>query len=814
MGSTFLLPEYVREETGNHTAEVEDYLAGRLSEEMFRSRRVPRGIYQQRQPGLYMVRVRVPGGYLEAEQARQLARVCRQYTGGNLHFTTRQDAQLHGVPIEATPQILEQLLEKRLTSLGGGGNSVRNITTCSHSGTYTGGVFDPLPYAMALTGYLLPRKSSYNLPRKFKIAFSCCPGDGALARVNDLGLISRYRNGEAGFAVYVGGGMGSHSRAGDLFASFLPAGEIIRLTEALIRVFDRHGDRRNRQQARLRFAVERLGVNKFHREVAGEMEDVSREGVPDAVPVGTDNHPLQHQTGQASDDGATLPGYRSWKEKAVLEQKQEGFFSVLLPLKRGDLPAEDLLCAAEIAERFGASLLRVDRRQNLVIPHLAGNSLPEAYRKLQEMTVEVTGESSEPWMVSCKGAETCKLGVCRSQDLNEAISEAFDKEGLPPELFRELDFHVSGCPNNCGQHSAAGLGFFGAVRRSNNRSYPVYNLVANGGNGGQKFNLAETAAMIPARRVPTFTVELLKDFLNSAHRPAGFSAYWEEEGREKALTLADKYSRVPTHEEDPAFYRDWGSEEEFSLSGRTRGECGAGVVELIADELEKSEEAYRRAKNSSENRARKLLEAVSTAAGALLVTRGTEPGHPDTALKEFERRFIEENLASEEHRDLLVLTRAGLRSSKTAEELIDRFEEVSGFLQEVQRLYDEMDASLNFKVKREDETIETAKEIERKAEKEKEAAEKANTAASDTGKESAETGQAHLDLRGVECPMNFVHAKIALEQLPVGSLLEVILDRGEPVENVPASFRDQDQEVISIEPEGSEHYRVLIRRAK
>lgn len=787
MNTTYSIPRNVMKDLERHARDVERYLAGELSHDMFKARRVPRGIYEQRQNGLYMVRVRVAGGSLWASQAHRLAELSRRYADGKIHITTRQDIQLHQVKIEDTYAIMKGLLEVGLTPYGGGGNTVRNVTSCANGGFARDEVFNTQPYALAVTNYLLQFESSFNLPRKFKIAFSGCQDDCALAGVNDLGFVARFKGGKPGFAVYVGGGMGTRSRAGDLYKEFVPVEDTLRIVEAVKRIFIRYGDRRNPHRARLRFVVERLGVDKFFSELEQELRRVTEEGVPDAIPVELEAGPRPPE-GDPLNCVVDETGFEIWQKTAVRPQQQEGYFSVTVMLKRGDLPANDLDRLAELAKLHAGSQLRTDRLQNFIIPHIPAEHLKSVYHELQDFSVDVTGRlSSEALLVSCKGAATCRLGICRSQDLNAAISEAAVAAGIDQSVFSEVEIHTSGCPNNCGQHAIAPLGFFGAARINEGRSYPSYFVVVGGRTGRDGTALSQPVIQLPAKNIPGFTVELFKDYMNSQHRHKGFLAYWEEGGRKLALKLAEKYSDLPSYEYAPEFYRDWGSDEDFSLAGRGPGECGAGIFELIAQELKKAERAYSVAQDASVNptqRAQHLLQTVTLAAGALLVTKGIEPGNPDVSAKGFEDHFIDTGIASERYRDLLVLTRLALRGNEQL--LLDQVETVRSFLNEVQQLYDAMDASLNFPVK--------------------------------TGDRPGTNGESpasqELDLRGVKCPMNFVHAKIALEQLDIGQVLDVILDDGEPVKNVPASFRAQGQEVIALTPEDKSSFRVRIRRAQ
>src|SRR5450759_588506 len=272
------LPDELAQDIEQHAQDVQRFLKGELSASILKSRRVPRGIYEQRQNGSFMVRVRVPGGAISAGQTRALAVVASRYGGGTLHVTTRQDIQLHDVQIGPTPDIMRELFRAGLTSKGGGGNTVRNVTACPYAGICPAERFDVTPCVVAVTEYLIGLPGSYNLPRKYKIAFSGCGADCALARVNDLGFIASVRDGVPGFSVYAGGGMGAESRVGDRMEEWVPAAEVIRIAEAVRRLFDRLGDRGNRRRARLRFAMERVGAGEFRGMLREAVQTVTGEG--------------------------------------------------------------------------------------------------------------------------------------------------------------------------------------------------------------------------------------------------------------------------------------------------------------------------------------------------------------------------------------------------------------------------------------------------------------------------------------------------------------------------------------------------------
>ena len=364
--ATCRLPAELAQDIEQHAHDVDRFLKGELSASILKSRRVPRGIYEQRQNGTYMVRVRVPGGALDLAQARGLAGVASRYGGGTLHVTTRQDIQIHDVLIEQTPAIMRELLPAGLTSKGGGGNTVRNVTACPYAGFCPAERFDVTPCVVAVTQHLIGLPGSYNLPRKYKIAFSGCGADCALARVNDLGFIAQVRDGVPGFGVYAGGGMGAESRVADRMEAWVPAAQVVRIAEAVRQLFDRLGDRRNRRRARLRFAVERVGADEFRGMLREAVAAVTADGVPAS----------EYATEIAANPVAPSGDYRGLLTEMagveVLRQRQAGYVAVPLRLPMGQISWQALAALADIAERFSADqLLRATQDQNLLLPFVA-----------------------------------------------------------------------------------------------------------------------------------------------------------------------------------------------------------------------------------------------------------------------------------------------------------------------------------------------------------------------------------------------------------------------------------------------------------
>lgn len=759
--TTYRMPESVVEDTLAYRGEVEKFTAGETSPVAFRAIRVPMGIYEQRESDTYMVRVRGAAGLFLPHQTECIAALSEEFGSGIVHVTTRQDLQIHRVLVQDTPTILEKLLAVGLSSKGGGGNTVRNISTCPLAGVCKDEVFDVTPYALALTEYLLADRGNFNLPRKFKTAFSGCGKDCGLASVADLGFFAHEDDGVRGFSVYAGGGMGLHSAIGIKIEEFIPDNAIFEVAEAVKRLFDKYGDRTNRNKARLRFVVERVGAEEFRRLYRKELEQVHREQitVPEINPP--EDRPVQISRRSLSEPSD--PGYLAWKDNHVQPQKQDGLYVVRIPLPLGDIQAEALRSLADAAAVLGNGTLRTAQDQNLQLRGIPGPSLPELHQALRQIEKSFVAVQSIA-CVACAGASTCKLGLCLSRGLAEAIEAELkdvDADNSP--------IRISGCPNSCGHHPIAPIGLHGGAIRVNDRLVPVYSIFAGGRLAEGDSRLAQFIAKVPAKVVPT----MLREFFDENNQ--------ESETLQKLITrlrgLAKKYEHVPPYEEAPEFYRDYGASEDFSLAGRGPGECGAGVMDVIALDIDE-------AKNALERNA--LYDAVVLAARALLVTKGLEPRKDREIFAAFSEHMIAPRWVSSGVQNLLGSAMDfKLGDRKTLDDLrID----VRALIERVEVLFKSLDSNLNFRVEPVEEVV------------------------ADNTPNKTEASQ-ELDLRGVACPMNFVRAKVQLEQLNDGEILDILLDDGEPVRNVPASLAEQGQEVMSVTGE-ADHFRVRVRKTQ
>lgn len=758
---------------------VERYKRGEVSHAKFRGFRVPLGVYEQRTRNTFMMRIRLPGGAVTPAQLKGLARVARRYAV-RLHVTTRQDMQLQNVTLDDIVPLYRGLHALGLTCQGGGGNTVRNIMACPDAGVCPRETFNVLPYAVALTEYLLAFSSSYNLPRKFKLAFSGCPEDGGWATLNDLGFVAARRNGEPGFIVYAGGGMGAYSAVGVKLHDFIPVAEVGYVAEAVKRLFDRLGDRRRKHQARLRFVVKRLGVEQFREEYAQELARVKAE-----CPVTLHLHTAEEQPSGPVNIPAETPvddGFQAWRALRVREQRQPGFLQVRLPLPLGDLDPDRLEALAVLAERVGEGALRATPTQDLLFRWVRVEELVYLYNRLRSLGLAAVAPQNLSRLVCCKGAATCKQGLCLSTGVTEAVAAELDRAGVRLEELPEVRVLISGCPNACGHHPSATLGLYGIARRIDDRPVPFYEVLAGGRMENGVRVLAEPRGAVPAKNVPA----LVRDFLVRYHERHdefdGFFAFLQTEGDAWLDELVHRYGSVPSYEDNPEFYRDFGREEDFSLAGRGPGECGAGVFDMIESDLEEARCAWTAWQEQDDTAP--LYHAAASLARSLLVLRGVDPDTREEALTAFEELFVATGWVARRYKFLVKAAHTFAATGNEAP-LREVAEWIPALTERIETLYRSIDADLQFRVDREEDPT---------------------PAAAEAAEEITE-----LDLRGIRCPLNYVRARIMLEEMNPGAVLELRLDDGEPIRNVPASLENDGQEILEMASENG-HYRLRVRK--
>jgi sulfite reductase beta subunit-like hemoprotein len=510
---------------------LERFERGELSPEAWRQLRLLHGTYGQRQDGVVMQRIKIPQGVLTAGQLRVIAEVAEAHSRGFAHVTTRQNLQLHFVAVRGAEAAMRRLAEAGVTTREACGNAVRNVTACPFAGVAADEVFDVTPYAEAVSRHFLRHPLSSALPRKFKIAFEGCPEDHAAASIHDLGFVATTtEGGRRAFVVRAAGGTSTVPVSAPVLVDALPAAEVLELCEAVLRVFHRLGDRRNRHANRMKFLVRKLGFEGFRAEVLAERARVRAEGAP-ALPFDPERPPEERAPcgerpaappanelaarvrAQTPRGPGVVPAVRpvpapppealaAFERTNVRPQRQPGFVTVEVVLPLGDATSAQLTALADLAAAYGDGTVRLTRGQDAVLRWVPRADVPALHARLAAAGLAADGAGTAVDVTSCPGAESCKLAVTQSRGLGRLLEAHLRSH---PELAAAapgLDLKVSGCPNGCGQHHVAAIGFQGSARKVAGRAVPQYFLLVGGGLGAGGARFGRLAAKLPARRVP------------------------------------------------------------------------------------------------------------------------------------------------------------------------------------------------------------------------------------------------------------------------------------------------------------------------
>ncbi len=529
-----------------------------------------------------MVRCKIPSGLLTAPQVEQLGRIADEFAGGKGHLTTRQNIQYHFVPLGRVADLMHLMADAGMTNREACYNTVRNVTTCAWAGIAADEVFDPRPYAQRVAYALLRKDLTGNLPRKFKIAFDGCQSRDCIAgAINDVGLRALVRDGQRGFRVVVGGGLGALPREAQLLDDFLPEDRLLNRIEAVIRVFNQYGNRENRNLARLKFLVRDRGFAWLKEEIDRQYSDILTGGGiewPELVPEGfggfSANPPpratlpvLDHPPAGA----ASTAAYDEWLESNAIEQRQPGYAAVSVRVEQGNLTGDQLRAVARIASQSGDGTVRVGMDQNLVLGFIPLANLPRVYRELEAAGLGLPGARRIDDVVTCPGAYSCNLALTKAMTMGAALSRAV--AGYQDARVRQLAIRVSGCPNACGQHWIGDFGFYGNARKIDGREVPYYLMLLGGGfdeAGVMRFGLAVQS--IPARLAPEAVRRVLDHFIANRLSEETFRQYVLRHKVETFRQLTADLAKPA--EMFPEIYQDWGDDQPFSLE-LGRGECAA-----------------------------------------------------------------------------------------------------------------------------------------------------------------------------------------------------------------------------------------------
>jgi sulfite reductase (ferredoxin) len=575
---------------------IQEFVEGKVSDEKFRAYRLARGVYGQRQLGVQMIRIKLPYGRLNSEQLVRIADVCDEFASGVMHATTRQDIQIHHVKLAQTPQLWAKLEEKDITLREACGNTVRNVTGSANAGIDPDEAFDITPYAHGFFKYFLRNPICQEMGRKFKVAFSSSEKDDAFTYIHDLGFIPKVKEGKKGFRVVLGGGLGAQPFHAHVVTDFMGVDEFIPFSEAVIRVFDRYGERTRRHKARLKYLIHDLGFEAFMALVEEEKKAIKSKvykvDEKDA-PVSVAPAPKAVPPVKIADDKK----YQNWLKTNVHKQKQDGFFSINIKLTLGNMSTNTARAlAAIVAQGYSADELRITVNQGYLLKYVREESLAYLFQELEKLGLANPGAESAADIAACPGTDTCNLGIASSYGLAEELEKVI-LEDYPDLIFNnDIKIKISGCMNSCGQHGMANIGFHGMSMKAGGKVMPAMQLLLGGGVKGDGIGLmADKVVKIPAKRVPDALRAILDDYQTNGNEGEYFNDYFYRQGNPYFYNMLKPLSATDNITAD--YFVDWGNTDTYVTEVGV-GECAGVMLDLVATLLNDSREKLQNARDT------------------------------------------------------------------------------------------------------------------------------------------------------------------------------------------------------------------------
>ena len=574
---------------------IQQFYKGEIDEDRFRSLRLARGVYGQRQFGVQMIRIKLPYGRVTSEQLHRISNVSDEYSRGRLHITTRQDIQIHHVSLDRTPELWAELEKDDITLREACGNAVRNVTASETAGIDPDEPFDVSPYAQATFEFFLRNPICQELGRKFKISFSGTDKDTALSFMHDLGFIAKIKDGVIGFKVMVAGGLGSQARLADTLFEFIEADKIIPITEAVLRVFDRYGERSRRAKARLKFLIKDIGFDAFVKLVEAEEKALSVK----TYAIDTSNFDAEVDLSHIEIPLVEIEdkkAFEAWKAINVIAQKQKGLSAIGIKVHLGDFYTDKARILADLIKKYAGNEIRLTLRQNILIRHVKNELLPFFYVELKKLGFVDLGYESTLDITSCPGTDTCNLGIASSTGISVALENVLKNEYPQYANNKNITIKISGCMNSCGQHTMAHIGFQGMSIKSGNLVAPALQVLLGGSVlGDGKGRIANKVLKIPSKRGPNALRSILNDYETNVLANESFIDYYDRQGERYFYNLLKPLADTTNLEQSD--FIDWGSEQAYEKAVGV-GECAGVVIDLIATLLLESEEKLENASES------------------------------------------------------------------------------------------------------------------------------------------------------------------------------------------------------------------------
>ena len=579
-----------REEADNFAQTVKLYRQGKIDHDNFRRFRLQHGAYGTRMTDDYaMVRIKIPAGQIYPYQLEKIAQLSEMYSIGSAHVSTRENVQLHWVVLEDVSEIMHGLADVGLTSREACGNTVRNVMCSPLSGVCNDEQFDATPYAIATARFLLRNPLNQSLPRKFKFNFSCCEKHG-MTRITDVGLIPQIRELDGkkqyGFKIFLGGGLGNKSFVGHQLEDFTSEEDLLYTSIAVLQIFDRMGNRKNMARNRMRYLVDEMGWDKFKNLVLKQRTIVrATQSVIVRLNINQKQNEIKRPISVSSENGSVPDGYARWLKTTTYKQKQEEYSAVFITLESGDITANQLRAMAEITKDFSAEgFARNGFSQDIILRYVHESDLPNLYSRLLEAGLANSGSLTMASPVGCSGTSSCNLALTNSHRLAKEIQRKFLELKLDEDDdLRDATIKISGCPNSCGQHEIATIGFFGGGARVGKDMYPNYSM-SLGGRFDDKSMLGVTCIRVPVKRTISVILKIIELFKKNKQSSDTLSAWIDRivHGNEssKIKSVGDMKKILsplvipPSKDDDPDFYTDYGSDTSYhTVTGK--GECAA-----------------------------------------------------------------------------------------------------------------------------------------------------------------------------------------------------------------------------------------------
>ena len=622
---------------------IRAFREGKIHDEKFRSLRLARGVYGQRQPGVQMVRIKLPFGKVTFKQLLRISDVSDEYASHNLHLTTRQDIQIHYVSLDRTPQLWAELEQDDITLREACGNTVRNVTASPSAGIDPKEPFDVSPYAHATFEYFLRNPICQEMARKFKISFSSSEEDTAFSYVHDIGAIPKINDkGERGFKIALGGGLGAQPILASIVEEFLPEDQLIPYIESVIRVFDRYGERNNRNKARLKYVIQRLGLEEVLRlvkveRIANKVKTypINRDAVdqpvipePLIIPEVKIGNPLR---------------YEQWLATNVFEQKQKGFYGVYVKVTVGDIYTDVARKFVDAIRPFVADEIRITQNQGLLLKYARKEALPALYEALTALDMSAPGFDSVADVTTCPGTDTCNLGISNSMTFARVLEDIIYNEYEDLIYNRDIKIKISGCMNSCGQHGLAHIGFHGSSLKAGLKVLPSMQVLLGGGTVGDGVGrAAEKVIKVPAKRADAVLRTVLNDYKANSIEDELFHHYYDRQGKDYFYQMLKPLADLSTLKDEE--FVDWGHEENF-VPAIGVGECAGVVIDLVATLLYEADEKMGWANESFANAA--WADAIYhsynvfiSSAKALLLDKNANVGTQIGMINKFDELYV------------------------------------------------------------------------------------------------------------------------------------------------------------------------------